>query len=82
MPGFCICITQGSENAQILLFWENCPNYAKVVECLVKVSESFKYTASSKYARDQNMAGFWISEDYTGCWICLNKPKYALIMSQ
>ena len=30
----------------------------------------------------QNMARMWICERYTGCWICLNKPEYALIMSQ
>ena len=28
------------------------------------------------------MAKFWICEGFAGCWICLNKPKYTLIMSQ
>ena len=28
------------------------------------------------------MARLSICKCYTGCWICLNKPEYALIMSQ
>ena len=36
----------------------------------------------SKCARTQNMARLWICEGYTWYWICLNKPEYALIMSQ
>ena len=29
-----------------------------------------------------NMARLWICEGYTGCWICLNKPVFTLIMYQ
>ena len=42
----------------------------------------------SKYVRAQNMIvnmfvkRLWIFEGYTGCWICLNKPEYALIITQ
>ena len=49
--------------------------------CLV-VSQGFKWASGSKYARAQNMVRLWIFEGYTGCWICLNRPEYALIMSQ
>ena len=28
------------------------------------------------------MARLWICEGYTGCWICLNKPVFTLIMYQ
>ena len=27
------------------------------------------------------MARLWICEGYTGCWICLNKPKYTLYVN-
>ena len=38
--------------------------------------------ASSAYASAQNIARLQICKVYTGCWIWLNKPEYALIMSQ
>ena len=44
--------------------------------------QCFKLTYSSNYVRAQNMARLLISEGYKGCWICLNKSEYALIMSQ
>ena len=46
------------------------------------VSQGFKYVSRSKYVRAQNMATLWICEGYTGCWVCLSKTEYALIMSQ
>ena len=33
----------------------------------------------SKYARAQNMASLWICKSYTGLWICLEIPEYALM---
>ena len=49
--------------------------------CLVSFT-GFWYASGSKYARAQNMARLWICEGYTGWWIYLNKPEYALIMPQ
>ena len=48
---------------------------------LVNFSQGFKY-ASGKYSRAQNMTRLWICQGYTGKRICLNKPEYALIMSE
>ena len=50
--------------------------------CLVYVSQGFNKASGSKYAMAQNMARLWICEGYTGCWICLNKPDYALLTSR
>ena len=46
-----------------------------------RVPWGFKWTSGSKYARAHNMARLLIYKCYTGCWICLNKPEYASIMS-
>ena len=50
--------------------------------CLVNISQGFKQASGSKYAMTQNMSRLWIREGYKGCWICLNKPEYALIISK
>ena len=55
---------------------------ARLWICLVNFSQGFKKASGSKYTRAQNMARLWICEGYVGCWICLNEPEYALIMSQ
>ena len=49
--------------------------------CLVKVSSGFEYVSCSK-CRARNKARFWICEVYTGCWMCLNKPKYTFKITQ
>ena len=74
IPGFWVCqvcvyasVVQVSEYAWI---WLN--------DALWQGSE---YVWST-FHRAQNMARLWISKGYKGCWICLNKPEYALIMSQ
>ena len=47
--------------------------------------QGFEYAWSTfwgfDYARDQNIGRLRICEGYRGCWICINKPEYALIMS-
>ena len=72
----------------ILNLWEG-SEYVNLVQgseyawiCLVNMSQGFKQASSSKYARAQNMARLWICEGYTGNWICLNRPEYAVVMSQ
>ena len=46
------------------------------------MSQGFEYASGCKYARARNMARLWMCEGYTGCWMCLNKPGYSLIMPQ
>ena len=81
IPGFRVCqvfayasVAQGFENGWIMF-------YGRLLICLINVSQCFKLSSGSIYARGQNMARLWICEGCTGCWICLNKPEYALIMS-
>ena len=50
--------------------------------CLGEVSQGFKYDSGSKYGRAWNKARLWICKSYSGFWICLNKPEYALIVPQ
>ena len=45
--------------------------------CLAK---DMQHASGSKYARAQNIVRLWIFKGYTGCWICLTKLEYALIM--
>ena len=86
IPEFQIClvsahanITQGSDYAWIWLFnaWINCSEYGRVLNITL---QSFEYDYCCKYASALNVAGFWGCEGYKGCWICLNKLKYALRM--
>ena len=79
IPGFWIShvseyarVTQGFSYTWIQLnVWINCSTMAVFWICLVKLSQGFE--------RACNLARLWICEGYTGCWICLNKPEYALI---
>ena len=89
IPGFLICqvsayvnVIQGSEYAWIWLnnAWINY-SMTGFWLCLVSFTE-FWYASGSKYARARNIARLWICEGYTGWWIYLNKPEYALIMPQ
>ena len=43
-----------------------------------------KQASGSEYTRAHNMPRLWIliCEGYTGCWICLNKSEYALMIFQ
>ena len=68
-------VTQGIEYGWIM-------SYGRVLNMPVQNLQGFKKASGSKYARAQNMARLWIWKGYTGCWICLHLPEYALIMCQ
>ena len=53
--------------------------YGRVLNMLGNASQGF--ASGSKFARTQNMVRLWICDGCTG-WVCLNKPDYALKMSQ
>ena len=84
IPGFRVCqvsayarVAQGSEYNWI---WLN--NHLWQDSVLNMPGQRFTGTSGFKYSRAQNVARLWICKGYTGCWICLNKPEYALIMPQ
>ena len=86
MEGF--WIFKDSEYASLLLMQAfrkvlNMPEYGWIMTYGRVLNMPGQFRASgSKYDSAQNMAKLLICEDYTGCWIYLNKPEYALIMSQ
>ena len=50
--------------------------------CLGKISQGLEYASNCKRPRTQIMASLWICKGYAGCWICLNKPEYAVFSIQ
>ena len=38
-----------------------------------------KYASGSEYPKVSNIPGFEICQGYTGLWICLNMPDYAIV---
>ena len=59
---------------------KNCSDYGRVMNMTGFIG---CWTSSaSKYARAPNMTRLWFCEGYSGLWICLDKPEYALVMSQ
>ena len=56
-----------------------CKLYTRFWICL-NVAQGFECSSASKHASAWIMAKLWIWEGHTGCWICLYKPEYTLIM--
>ena len=80
MSGF--CIMQVSHKVLNMPEYGWIMSYGRILNMPVQNLQGFKKASGSKYARAQNMARLWIWKAYIGCWICLNLPEYALIMSQ
>ena len=78
MPGFCVCKCCTRQSSEYAWIWWNNVTF-RVLNFL---GQCFKWAYGSKYAWAQNMVRLWICECYTVCWIWLNTPEYALIMSQ
>ena len=60
---------------------------SKFLQLVCKLFTRFwisKQASGSEYVRAHNMPRLWIliCEGYTGCWICLNKSEYALMIFQ
>ena len=74
----CLCMQALHKVLNILEYGWIMP-YGRVLNMFGNASQGF--ASGSKFARTQNMVRLWICDGCTG-WVCLNKPDYALKMSQ
>ena len=74
----CLCMQALHKVLNILEYGWIMP-YGRVLNMFGNASQGF--ASGSKFARTQNMVRLWTCDGCTG-WVILNKPDYALKMSQ